>query len=484
MAWRLRFAVAAAVLVVCLAAESESSAIEEEGVGQGGDRGIAELPADARQSPSPSPSVEGGNQGEDNSIADLQASSPSLGASSDRSRAELQHGEMPSPSLEGDGQGRDNSIAELHATSPTPAASSDPGHAKPQLSPSPSPALEGDGQDRDDRIADLQTSSPSPAVSADPSVAEPRHGPSPSPSVKARARAHSTGRSEVPAYFRYQEHPNKMCSGVSYTSDQSVGCNGWGGLSEVQCQEKCSQNSKAPNCPQKQCLAAVFFSASGWCHLYEPAECQSQNDTPYALTYKKVKKGIFDNPVTDEIKETMQNPVAHEILEAGGIAAGIGVAAAGVEAALHTRDQPKPIPSVAPWIAATPVPVARSPTTLVPGDTKAQGRQQASGAPGGISIAKGAPALSSSVASPLSPTAPTSTTTTMGAAGSLSSPGSGSGLLLWLPLLAVLCGCLAMALPLCVSRGKKSRAGFERTHSEDDDEDYKSEDYDVEDGLN
>ncbi|CAE7256134.1 unnamed protein product [Symbiodinium sp. CCMP2592] len=62
----------------------------------------------------------------------------------------------------------------------------------------------------------------------------------------------------------------KKCRGTPFTNDRDASCDGFTGLSVEQCQKKCADSEKAPNCPQKTCGGAVSFE-SGWCHFWE--EC-------------------------------------------------------------------------------------------------------------------------------------------------------------------------------------------------------------------
>lgn len=64
----------------------------------------------------------------------------------------------------------------------------------------------------------------------------------------------------------------RVCSGLlPFTYNTGVGCDGWGGITQEQCAQRCVGNQRAPNCPQKICVAAVFYKSTGWCHLYD--EC-------------------------------------------------------------------------------------------------------------------------------------------------------------------------------------------------------------------
>jgi len=60
----------------------------------------------------------------------------------------------------------------------------------------------------------------------------------------------------------------KTCVGTPYTKNLKESCVGWEGLTAEECELKCARNEKAPNCPQETCHAAVFYPASGGCHLF------------------------------------------------------------------------------------------------------------------------------------------------------------------------------------------------------------------------
>lgn len=269
----------------------------------------------------------------------------------------------------------------------------------------------------------------------------------------------------MPVHFRYKEYPKKMCTGHSYTDHKSTGCNGWAGISEVECQQHCSNNDVAPNCPNKKCMAAVFFSAGGWCHLYEPSECETQNSLEYALTYKKVEEGLFNNPAVNKVKKALSNPVTQKVLGAGAIAVGVGAAAAGVAAALHTRNVAPTTTTLAlkPRIVSTAAPSTSSST----GDGLNLPQQRAAG------FANQATLGPNSFAMTRGPGA----STTAGASSFLSGPSSSSsGLPLWLPLVILCCCCLAAALTAIAMRSKRGGRGTRNYY--EDDEDYEGEDYD------
>eukprot|EP00440_Ansanella_granifera_P071606 gb/GFBE01077706.1/.p1 GENE.gb/GFBE01077706.1/~~gb/GFBE01077706.1/.p1 ORF type:complete len:488 (+),score=90.28 gb/GFBE01077706.1/:1-1464(+) len=63
------------------------------------------------------------------------------------------------------------------------------------------------------------------------------------------------------------------CEKPSYTIDISGNCSGWIGLEDWQCEEKCANNERAPNCPQKMCTGATYFKDTGGCYLHD--DCQN-----------------------------------------------------------------------------------------------------------------------------------------------------------------------------------------------------------------
>lgn len=69
---------------------------------------------------------------------------------------------------------------------------------------------------------------------------------------------------------QFDVHQGKMCKGEPYTRDQCelANCNGWSGVTQQDCQDKCHNNEKPVGCQQDfQCVAAVF-EAPNWCQLY------------------------------------------------------------------------------------------------------------------------------------------------------------------------------------------------------------------------
>ncbi|CAE7318781.1 unnamed protein product, partial [Symbiodinium pilosum] len=84
----------------------------------------------------------------------------------------------------------------------------------------------------------------------------------------------------------------KRCTTTPYTFDRSQSCDGWSGLTEQECMEKCNDNAKAPNCPRKTCRAAAFYPKSGWCHLYESCPETKPFDSATAIIDKVPMKGI------------------------------------------------------------------------------------------------------------------------------------------------------------------------------------------------
>eukprot|EP00929_Paragymnodinium_shiwhaense_P087926 TRINITY_DN48079_c0_g1_i1.p1 TRINITY_DN48079_c0_g1~~TRINITY_DN48079_c0_g1_i1.p1 ORF type:complete len:1701 (+),score=295.19 TRINITY_DN48079_c0_g1_i1:130-5232(+) len=78
-----------------------------------------------------------------------------------------------------------------------------------------------------------------------------------------------------------QQRIGTACANEPYTANEQANCSGWRGLTAVQCQDKCTSNAKADNCPQRECKAYTLSDeASGRvCHLY--SECQEPHK-PYA----------------------------------------------------------------------------------------------------------------------------------------------------------------------------------------------------------
>jgi hypothetical protein len=51
----------------------------------------------------------------------------------------------------------------------------------------------------------------------------------------------------------------ERCVGTPYTRDLPNNCDGWSGITEDQCWEKCLKNEQAPNCIQSSCLGIAFY---------------------------------------------------------------------------------------------------------------------------------------------------------------------------------------------------------------------------------
>jgi vesicle transport through interaction with t-SNAREs protein 1 len=90
----------------------------------------------------------------------------------------------------------------------------------------------------------------------------------------------------------FQRSAGSICAGTAYTINDNIGCNGWGDLTELQCQEKCETSTQAKNCPSQPCKAAAFHIDSGRCHLYAEAECQAMRSFREVNTYKKESQAI------------------------------------------------------------------------------------------------------------------------------------------------------------------------------------------------
>lgn len=86
----------------------------------------------------------------------------------------------------------------------------------------------------------------------------------------------------------FQFVDNRLCSGTAYTVNLGIGCNGWKGVTEAQCQQYCTDSTPAPNCPNQPCFAAAFYPASGFCHLFTEPECQVMTAVSDIETYKKL----------------------------------------------------------------------------------------------------------------------------------------------------------------------------------------------------
>ncbi|CAE7550031.1 unnamed protein product [Symbiodinium natans] len=84
----------------------------------------------------------------------------------------------------------------------------------------------------------------------------------------------------------------KACDAKPYTFDTAAGCDGWSGLTEEQCMEKCSTHAKAKNCPRKTCRGATFYPKTGWCHLQESCVETKPSDTATAIVDKVPMKDI------------------------------------------------------------------------------------------------------------------------------------------------------------------------------------------------
>ena len=89
---------------------------------------------------------------------------------------------------------------------------------------------------------------------------------------------------------RYTPIVGKKCKGHPYTHDlcQPGSCDGWQGLTEAQCWEKCEYGQKPAGCTQQQhCVAAVWYANTAWCHLY--AVCTDYWDEAGATILKRVE---------------------------------------------------------------------------------------------------------------------------------------------------------------------------------------------------
>jgi len=80
----------------------------------------------------------------------------------------------------------------------------------------------------------------------------------------------------------WTEEKKKVCKGAAYTTEGHQ-CDGWHGLTKEQCRDKCATSAKAPNCPQKTCVAAAFYPKTGWCHLYDKCDARKRKQTAVLL---------------------------------------------------------------------------------------------------------------------------------------------------------------------------------------------------------
>merc|ERR1711972_763295 len=71
---------------------------------------------------------------------------------------------------------------------------------------------------------------------------------------------------------------------------------GWGGLTENECMQKCTDNATPDECPKedgRKCGAALFYphakgASTGWCHLYTKTACgDTEEDWAYVVALIK-----------------------------------------------------------------------------------------------------------------------------------------------------------------------------------------------------
>eukprot|EP00927_Polykrikos_kofoidii_P026582 TRINITY_DN2363_c1_g1_i2.p1 TRINITY_DN2363_c1_g1~~TRINITY_DN2363_c1_g1_i2.p1 ORF type:complete len:898 (+),score=124.36 TRINITY_DN2363_c1_g1_i2:317-3010(+) len=67
---------------------------------------------------------------------------------------------------------------------------------------------------------------------------------------------------------------SRRCSNDAYTVNPRTGCNGWSSLTAQQCEDMCTINAQAPNCPELKCIAftldfEVLGRETGRCHLFD-----------------------------------------------------------------------------------------------------------------------------------------------------------------------------------------------------------------------
>ncbi|CAK9029011.1 unnamed protein product [Durusdinium trenchii] len=93
--------------------------------------------------------------------------------------------------------------------------------------------------------------------------------------------------SVLPATYRnFKFYNGKRCSTSPYTYDLGADppCNGFHNMNEYECQAACENSNVASGCPEKLCVASVFYPSTKECHLYE--SCPSLVDDANARTIR------------------------------------------------------------------------------------------------------------------------------------------------------------------------------------------------------
>ena len=92
----------------------------------------------------------------------------------------------------------------------------------------------------------------------------------------------------------------KRCSNSPYTDDAAVGCKGFEHSTAEKCKQSCLDSAQAPNCPQKQCAAGIFWEDTKVCHLYEQCSWVDASDgrPAQAIVQKNEFKTLVESRCT------------------------------------------------------------------------------------------------------------------------------------------------------------------------------------------
>ena len=101
----------------------------------------------------------------------------------------------------------------------------------------------------------------------------------------------------VLGYSDFTRMKNKNCGPDVYTNKAgSLDCDGWRGITESECIQKCRANEVPVGCtkvlPNTQCKYAQFDRTHGWCHLGNDESCTITKDTDWTL-FQKISRGDF-----------------------------------------------------------------------------------------------------------------------------------------------------------------------------------------------
>ena len=104
------------------------------------------------------------------------------------------------------------------------------------------------------------------------------------------------------------------CIGKSFTEYPDQGCDGFRDLTQSECQQKCADHWAPDECTEERCHAAVYYPASGLCHLYMAPECVDLVPTEGAITMldeSEVQK--YRNEEAEETQEEEQEEAAEKL---------------------------------------------------------------------------------------------------------------------------------------------------------------------------